>query len=178
MLFAEDAIQVGDTVYLMYWNSVQEHDGEKYYDDYVYKVKTKEGQTVKMEIYVFDEDYNVPRTIRWSVVLQVENKRKRGFEHLKQTGKSGLTPLLIAKEILKWHIDEIIKKKTCKFCRHNNVIEIAWDDIKRKNAYMRGLSDLGFKLEHTSYNKQNIGVVLLKTIRPYEKEEERHVKSS
>lgn len=164
MLLAEDAIQVGDQVYLMYWNDRQDRDGETWLDDYVYRVKTEDGQTVRMEIYVFDEDDNVPKTYLWSVVLQVEAKKKRGYEDLKQTGKSGLTPLLIAKEILKWHINEIIKH-TSTFKKANHIIAIQWDDKKRRNAYERGLRDLGFKLETTSYNKKNTGTMLVLRIK-------------
>ena len=153
----EDAVQVGDEVYILRWMRKKGYTGY-----YTYRVKMDNGQTLSMDICKYlPENYETSKIAIWSIILSVSTKRKRGYEFLKQTGKNGLTSLLIAKEILKYHISEVIGREK----HYDHVIAVQWDDRARMRAYERGLRDLGFAIiEKASFGKMNYGKFLVKRI--------------
>ena len=105
-------------------------------DEVTYRLKMDNGQIVEMTIY--NEPYM--DTIYYTICLYI-NKRGKGYESLKQTGHAGIEGLLWAKEILKDYIDTLRKRKN-----RRHVICVFWDDKRRRDAYARGLKDLGFKM--------------------------------
>lgn len=140
----EDLIQVGEEVYILRWCK-----NPDYVDDYNYRVKTSAGQHVCMGIHTF-EGYTKKYQC-WCVVLDVKDKKRDKYGYGKQTGRSGLTPLLIAKEILKWHIEKIIKSRMRCCDGQEHLICIFWDNTAREKAYERGLRDLGFHFVNSPY---------------------------
>jgi hypothetical protein len=78
--------------------------------------------------------------VYWNVVFWI-GKRKRGYEFGNQTGKDGLKSLLWAKSCI---IDFMANLQKNGLKHH---IIISWDNNRRKKAYIRGLSDLGFRLD-------------------------------
>lgn len=151
----EDLIEVGNNVYII--RSVKDPN---YIDDYIYRVKMDNGQSVEMEIFPEAFTYESNKKI-WTVILKIPTKKKKGYEYLKQTGKLGITGLLIAKNILKYHIENVIKKEKY----YDHVIAISADNGIRMNVYERGLKDLGFEMkENVSLEKINYGKMLIKRI--------------
>lgn len=140
----EDLIQVGEEVYILRWSK-----NPDYINSYNYRVKTSAGQHVCMEIFSF-EGYT-KKYLTWTVVLDVKDKKRDKYGYGKQTGRSGLTPLLIAKEILKWHIEKIIKPRMRVYDEQDHLIWISWDNTAREKAYERGLRDLGFRIVYSPY---------------------------
>jgi hypothetical protein len=102
-------------------------------DDTICRCKVN-GQLIKMTIYkdIF------PKSNYYSVCLFI-NKRKKGYQEGLQTGKIGLTGLLIAKQMLLDFIDELRNQKG------HNIILIYWADKRRRDVYYRSLSKYGFK---------------------------------
>ena len=133
----EDVIQVGDKVYVI--DIIVDKDQD---DDLIYKYRTRNSanQYIEMQLCRFKHK-NFSNEYAWSVLLYV-NKKSKGYEYRKQTGKSGIESLLVAKEILKYHIDCCIEW----FSWHKNdhTIYIWADDNKRFKVYARGLKDIGF----------------------------------
>lgn len=143
VIWNEDLIQVGEEVYILRWSKNPDN-----IDDYNYRVKTSAGQHVCMEIWSF-KGYS-KKYLCWTVVLEVKDKKRDKYGYCKQTGRSGLTPLLIAKEILKWHIEKIIKPRMRReYDELEHLIWISWDNSAREKAYERGLRDLGFHIVHS-----------------------------
>jgi hypothetical protein len=109
---------------------IQDPDSET---DYIYTTKNELGQILVLKVYVIQylgKCYNVE--------FFIAKKRKRGFEHLKTTGKDGLKSLAWAKLCLKDFIYSYPKQ-------HNiNKIIVEADDSKRFRVYENKLKDLGF----------------------------------
>ena len=145
----EDLIQIGNNVFVISQNIIDR-------DNYKYRVTNTKNQCVEMQFRMFYDD-NVNRIKYWSLTLSV-NKKSKGYEYGKQTGKAGIESLLIAKEILKYHINYI---KT-KF--HKNRIIIWGDDTRRLNAYTYGLRSLGFDLRQMTVAGLHTGKCLFKEI--------------
>lgn len=148
----EDLIQAGSETYILRW-----YENHEYFS-YMYRVKMDNGQYVNMEIYAF----NAGKKYRgWTVILSVPSKKKKGYEFRKQTGRNGITSLLIAKEIIKYHTENVIKKDKSR----DHLFYIGWDDKAREKAYTRGLSDLGFVihdncfLEGVNYGRRLVKVI-------------------
>jgi len=59
------------------------------FGDIIYKSKNKCGQTLNLTI----QCYPYPKATHWNVVFWV-GKHSKGLQHLKQTGKDGLSSLL------------------------------------------------------------------------------------
>ena len=162
LTWQEELISVGNEVYIMRYAEVSGYVGL-----YKYRVKLDNGQNIEMECFIIDsknswETYSSATKVIWNVFLYVTEKKKRGYEFLKQTGKKGIVTLLIAKEILKYHIDKVILPKRGK----DHIIWINGDDRRRDRVYERGLRDLGFVYqENCSYNKENYGRGLIKRIK-------------
>ena len=160
----EELISVGNEVYVMRYAKVPGYIG-----NYKYRVKLDNGQTVQLEVFITSdanslETYQIGNTAVWSVFLYVTSKKKRGYEFLKQTGRNGLTPLFLAKEMLKYHIDNVIKSRSQRSKDH--IIWIVGDDKRRDKVYERGLRDLGFVVQDgCSFNKSNYGKGLVKIIK-------------
>lgn len=102
----------------------------------VYRCKNDCGQILNLSIH--PDEYDA--CIFWDVCFWI-GKRKRGYEYMNQTGKDGLKSLLWAKECL---IEFIEKYKEISSLKKSYLC-IYWDDSRRKNAYYRGLKDLGFR---------------------------------
>ena len=101
----------------------------------VYKSKNQHGQAITLKL--VNEEYD--NLVYWSVVFWV-GKKKRGYEYGVQTGRDGLKSLLWAKSCLLDFISRLEHHG-----KHHHLI-ISWDNNRRKKAYMRGLNDLGFRL--------------------------------
>lgn len=101
--------------------------------------KLKSGQTIKLELE--GEEFN--KFNRFNVYLTTNHKQKNIDDtFLKRTGKDGLYPLIWAKKRL-LEVESLIKED-CPNKR--NVIYVMWDDGKRKRVYIRGLSNVGYKM--------------------------------
>lgn len=105
-------------------------------DEIIYKLKLDNGQLVQMNV-IKETDFD---TIRYFVCLFI-NKRSKGYQALHQTGHVGIEGLLWAKEMLKDLIEHIKKIRDRK-----HVVMIFWDDARRRDVYIRGLKDIGFKV--------------------------------
>jgi len=117
-------------------------------DDVIYTSKNDQGQIISLT-FECDEYRNL---IYWNVVLWI-GKRKRGYEFDQQTGRDGLKSLLWAKSCL---ID-FMNNLNHSGCRDHleyktNHICICWDNNRRKKTYIRGLTDLGFKMTRIGLN--------------------------
>ena len=145
----EDLIQIGNDVFVIYQNIIDR-------DNCKYRVMNSKNQCVEMQFEMFYND-NVNHIKYWSIVLSV-NKKSRGYEYGKQTGKAGIESLLIAKEILKYHIDYI------KSSFYKNRILIWGDDTRRLNVYAYGLKSLGFELRQMTVSGYHTGKCLFKEI--------------
>lgn len=148
----EDLIQVGDKVFIFRKENIER--------DYVrYRVTNSANQTVELVICSFYQDIATKRKF-WTIQLSV-NRKSKGYEFGKITGKTGLESLLIAKGCLKQFIDYLESGPTF----WNNHLYIWGDDTKRIRAYERGLKDFGFALTNETWGKKyKSGKCLLKTI--------------
>jgi len=146
----EDLIQIGDKLFILNWEI-------KNKDDYKYRVKNSKGQIVELEIWVYYSDRE-QLTEYLSVTLSV-NKKRKGYEYGKETGKAGIESLLIAKKILQYHIDKILKRQ--RFHKWTYYIIIWWDDSRRRDVYYRGLKDLGFEFSQYGNKEWNSGKCLV-----------------
>lgn len=148
----EDLIQINDKIFVIYQYCDK--------DEYKYRVTNSAGQTVELCISDFYTD-QVEKRKFWTVLLYV-NKKSRGYEFGKSTGKAGMESLLIAKEMLKYHIEYI---RSCYKFYYKTYIYIWGDDKKRMNVYQRGLRDLGFVLTNETWGKKyKSGKCLLRII--------------
>ena len=130
----KDIIQVSDTTYILdILIDIQDNEAT-----YTYRTRNSANQYIDIEFYKYQPS-KFSKEFYWSICLYV-NKRSKGYEYKKQTGKAGIESLLVAKEILKYHIN-LIKEV---YYDYNNTIYIWADDIRRFNAYKRGLIDLKF----------------------------------
>ena len=130
----KDIIQVSDNTYILDI-SINIQDDET---TYTYRTRNSANQYIDIEFYRYKASI-FSKEFYWSIRLYV-NKRSKGYEYKKQTGKAGIESLLVAKEILKYHIN-LIKEV---YYDYDNTIYIWADDIRRFNAYKRGLIDLEF----------------------------------
>lgn len=146
----EDLIQIGDKLFILNWEI-------KNKDDYKYRVKNSKGQIVELEIWVYYSDRE-QLTEYLSVTLSV-NKKRKGYEYGKETGKAGIESLLIAKKILQYHIDKILKRQ--RFHKWTYYIIIWWDDSRRRDVYYRGLKDIGFEFSQYGNKEWNSGKCLV-----------------
>ena len=146
----EDLIQIGDKLFILNWEI-------KNKNDYKYRVKNSKGQIVELEIWVYYSDRE-QLTEYLSVTLSV-NKKRKGYEYGKETGKAGIESLLIAKKILQYHIDKILKRQ--RFHKWTYYIIIWWDDSRRRDVYYRGLKDLGFEFSQYGNKEWNSGKCLV-----------------
>lgn len=149
----EDLIQIGDKLFILNWEI-------KNKDDYKYRVKNSKGQIVELEIWVYYSDRE-QLTEYLSVTLSV-NKKRKGYEYGKETGKAGIESLLIAKKILQYHIDKVLKRQ--RVYKWTYYIIIWWDDSRRRNVYYRGLKDLGFEFSQYGNKEWNSGKCLVKKL--------------
>jgi len=149
----EDLIQIGDKIFILNWEI-------KNKNDYKYRVKNSKGQIVELEIWVYYSDRE-QLTEYLSVTLSV-NKKRKGYEYGKETGKAGIESLLIAKKILKYHIDKVLKRQ--RFYKWTYYIIIWWDDSRRRDVYYRGLKDLGFEFSQYRNKEWNSGKCLVKKL--------------
>jgi hypothetical protein len=140
----EDLIQIGDKLFILNWEI-------KNKDDYKYRVKNSKGQIVELEIWVYYSDRE-QLTEYLSVTLSV-NKKRKGYEYGKETGKAGIESLLIAKKILQYHIDKVLKRQ--RVYKWTYYIIIWWDDSRRRDIYYRGLKDLGFEFSQYGNKEWN-----------------------
>lgn len=117
------------------WNEKYTDEGK----DYKIQKKFPSGQTVKLEL----EGETCNRTTYFNVYLTTAHKRKRIDDtFMQRNGKDGIKPLLWAKQEL-LNVEEMIKQD---FPNKKNIIYVCWDDNKRRDAYIRGLSNVGYKL--------------------------------
>lgn len=130
--YGEDAIQVGNKVYIIRIWSMKNYIG------YMYTVQNSVGQRVCVKTWIFNENC-AHDTCYWNICLNVSKKSKR-YDDTKITGHSGLENLLIAKEIIQYHIDNYLYDKR----KYNNVICVWGADSRRYHAYKLGLSRYGF----------------------------------
>lgn len=152
----EDLIQINDKVYILTWDFLNGN-----INDYRYRVKNQKNQTVEMIISLYHKDED-KKTKYYAITLSV-NKKGKGYEYGKQTGKSGIESLLIAKEILKYHIkNHLINFYSSKYWDH--YIIIWWDDNRRRDIYYRGLKDLGFEFDYFSSKNWRSEKCLVKKI--------------
>lgn len=148
----EDLIQIGNNVYILTWDYPEK-------DEYRYRVKNSKNQTVELSVYPFYEDRE-KNNYFYTITLSV-NKKGKGYEFGKETGKTGIESLLIAKKILKYHIDKFIDFT---LRSGNYYFVIWWDDNRRRDVYYRGLKDLGFIYGHYGTKGWNSGKCLVKQI--------------
>ena len=113
------------------YDIIPTYDGQ----NLVYKTKNEHGQIITLTLE--NEEYD--NLVYWNVVLWV-GKKKRGYQFGVQTGRDGLKSLLWAKRCLIDFMDRLERHGK------NHHLIINWDDNRRKKTYMRGLSDLGFRL--------------------------------
>ena len=111
--------------------TITEHE-----DEIIYKLKLDKGQLVQMNV----QKETYMDTTRYFICLFI-NKRGKGYQMLHQTGHAGIEGLLWAKEMLIDLIEHIRKIENKK-----HVIHIFWDDARRRDVYIRGLKDIGFKV--------------------------------
>ena len=132
----KDIIQVSDTTYILdILIDIQDDEAT-----YIYRTRNSANQYIDIEFYRYKASI-FSKEFYWSIRLYV-NKRSKGYEYKKQTGKTGIESLLVAKEILKYHINLI--KEVYYDYDYDNTIYIWADDIRRFNAYKRGLKDFEF----------------------------------
>ena len=130
----EDIIQVSENTYILdILINIQDDETV-----YTYRTRNSANQYIDIEFYRYKPNI-FSKEFYWFIQLYV-NKRSKGYEYKKQTGKTGIESLLVAKEILKYHIN-LIKEV---YYDYDNTIYIWADDIRRFSAYKRGLIDLEF----------------------------------
>lgn len=111
------------------------------------------GQTIRIE---FQEGWSSTK-YHYNIYLVISNKRKQAnYTDLKTTGKDGLKGLLWAKKKI-IEFEEFIKEE---IKGTPIIIYCSWDCNRRRNAYERGLRNLGYK-----YNNLFGYKVLSKTIK-------------
>ena len=98
----------------------------------IYRSKNSSNQIMNL-IFTPYKSYN---QTYWYVCFWI-GKHKNGFQEFKVTGRSGLSSLLWAKKA----IIDFISKVDSRIINH---VCISWTDNKRRDAYLRGLSPLGF----------------------------------
>lgn len=102
----------------------------------IYREKLDNGQIVHLE---FSKYTTLKRTF-YFVCLFI-NKRKKGYIENEQTGKCGLSGLIIAKNLL---INFINKLKDTKLREEKISIIIGYTNSRRRDVYERYLKELNF----------------------------------
>lgn len=129
------------------FDSFKEQDSENkgyYYEGFKYINKLKNGQTLEVRFQKWDR--RKQPTVIFFVIACVYTKRKHkdlNFANNKVTGGLGLSILLEIKLVIELFIQFI--KEHAFYSDKVAYIEIVWPDNRRKKAYIRGLSSLGFQ---------------------------------
>ena len=108
-----------------------------------------ENQTLHMSFYWMEENND---TIRFSVYLTLANKRKQresNEDHKRLTGKNPIRTVLTAREVFKSLVNYVCENNFDGFDYKKVGIYITWLDNRRRDAYAKGLSKLGY-----TYGKQ------------------------
>ena len=111
----------------------------KNHEDVVYKGLNGTNQMMRMEFQKWYYPYD--HRDMYYVKFYITNKRKHEFKFKQQTGTDGIKSLLWAKECLINFISEKINNNK------ENIIVVYWDDRRRRDVYIKGLTPLGFKLQ-------------------------------
>ena len=152
----EDCIQVGDNIVIFKKDEIKEDDTIVYR----YRCQNSSNQTIELSLFLCNDEIN--KRDLWSVRLFVNSKKSKGYEYLKQTGKAGIESLIIAKSLLKYHIDNTIVSKS----KTTDQIVLIWaDDSRRFKAYEWGLKDIGFKQGYFTVFNMNSGKCLYKAFK-------------
>lgn len=142
-----DAFEHNNEVFVLYENYISRYH-------YRYRIKNSAGQVVEMDFYMTKESDDYHHF--WIFTLSV-NKKSRGYEYGKETGKAGIESLILAKDIVKWVINHRIVNSD----KPKTKILIFADDNRRFNAYEYGLSDMGFKKGNFTYSGYRTGNCLV-----------------
>lgn len=116
----------------MNYYEIKRKDDPDYWRSWIYTAKNEYNQYLRFEIYLAQGYY-------YNVVFYIANKRKQGFQYLKQTGKDGIKSLIWAKNCLIDFINNHPKYVEL------HPIKIWADDSRRMRIYKRALMPLGFK---------------------------------
>ena len=84
--------------------------------------------------------------LKWFVTLVIYSKRKKinqSFNNVQNTGNSGLSPLLFAKQAL-IDFEEFISKE---IYDEKQLVCIGWADKRRRKVYEYALKPLGYNYE-------------------------------
>lgn len=111
----------------------------EFYNAFVYRTKNDYNQQLRLDIY--ETIYSPKDKIHYSIIFYICNKRKNGFQSLKQVGKDGIKSLIWAKQCIINFIEHIKTKPNM-----HGLITVYWDDKKRKDVYVYGLGKIGFVL--------------------------------
>lgn len=112
-------------------------DGDGYFDTEI----LPSGQTIRIE---FQEEWSKSK-FHYNIYLVTSHKRKQADRTvLKQTGKDGLKGLLWAKKKV-IEFEEFIKEEKA---GTPVIIYCFWEDNRRRNAYAKGLKDIGYNFNH------------------------------
>ena len=153
---SEDCILVGDNI-VVFKKDVRIEDDTTIYR---YRCSNSSNQIIDLSLFLNNDKINKKEL--WSVRLFVNSKKSKGYEYLKQTGKAGIESLIIAKSLLKYHIDNIIVSKS----KTTDQIVLIWaDDSRRFKAYEWGLKDIGFKQGYFTVFNMNSGKCLYKAFK-------------
>lgn len=136
-------------------------DGYTFPDFYEYTIKNSSNQIIHVSFDVFEYDVMKDRRL-WNVGMSVYSKRKVGYEFGKQTGRSGPESLIIAKKILKYHINHFYE--ITDGGKKEDILFIWGDDKRRFNIYKKYLSELGFTETKMVTKYWNSGKCLMKKI--------------
>lgn len=121
-------------------------------DEAFYKIdKLSNGQTIG--IFFYRNDYN--KRYMYYIYLVIANKKKyiwqsvmgqRDVVSFKETGRCGLEGLLWAKQ-------QIIDFESSDHMHLGDMICVSWLDNRRRNAYIYGLTKIGYKVGHIDNKK-------------------------
>lgn len=148
----EDLIQINDKIYILTWTVDTPNK------DIRFRVKNSMNQTVEVNIWSYYSDYD--NYIEYEAISLSVNKKSKGYEFGKITGKSGIESLLLAKEILKYYINHFILSRNRKNWTY--YLAIWWDDNRRRDVYYRGLKDLEFNFFQRGMKNYNSGKCLVR----------------
>ena len=116
-------------------------DTYSFFDLYEFKLRNSKNQTIIVTFECFYYD-NLSKKRWWNIALNIVSKRKSGFQCLKQTGTAGIESLINSKKIIKHFINNFYK-----YVIDSSVEDrlfIWWDDSRRRDVYLKYLSDIGF----------------------------------
>lgn len=117
----------------------------KEFNDVVYTGLNGTNQTMRMKFQKWY--YPFKHKSIWNIIFYITNKRKDVYKFREQTGTDGIKSLLWAKNCLLNFINNDLDRT------EDNVIEVCWDDRKRKNVYVRSLIPLGFRLSRSVHRE-------------------------